>query len=117
MVQQTTNGVAHRLLWDEASANGDVVAELDGALNPIASNSLSGAWPVHRSNAGAASYYLQNGLDDTIGLTDSTGAETTRYRFDAYGNPVLTNGLPSTPLGYRGQRSDMTGLLASAQHA
>ena len=57
-------------------------------------------------------YYLQDGLGSVIGLTNAAGAETDRYRYDAWGVRTLHQGVTPNPFGYRGQWNDeATGLL------
>ncbi len=58
------------------------------------------------SDAGVSSYYSADGLGSTTQLTDSTGAVTDSYSYDAFGAPRNTTGTTSNSFQYTGQQRD-----------
>ena len=111
MIQETSGGTVRNLAWDETSAYGDVIYESNGAGTPVAGYTYGAGDLVQRLGATPA-YYLQDGLGSVVGLTDAAGTETDRYRYDAWGQRTLTQGLTPNPFAYRGQwNDDASGLL------
>ena len=103
---QTAGGATHSFVWDESTPFGDIAQEVDALGAPIANYSRGGSEMVGKFAGGAASYYLHDALGSVVGLTNSTGAVTDQYRYDAYGNVTSSQGSTVNPYGYRGQRVD-----------
>jgi RHS repeat-associated protein len=111
LTRETISGIVRGYAWNELSDWGDIVYEYDGANATVANYSYGAGELVQRLGA-TNSYYLDDGLGSVIGLTNAAGAQTDRYRFDAWGMPTLTAGATPNPFRYRGQFSDdATGLL------
>lgn len=107
MTRATSAGAVRNFAWNELSDYGDVVYESDGGGAPVAGYSFGAGELVQRLGASPA-YALQDGLGSVIGLTNAAGAETDRYRFDAWGGLMSHQGTSSNPFGYRDQWSDPT---------
>lgn len=111
---RVTGSTVRRYLWNELSEYEDVVAETDGNGAPMASYTLGGSDLIQQIGNGNlnAAYFLRDGLGSVIGLTDPTGAQTDRYRYDAWGNRTLASGITANNYLYRSQRTeDISGLL------
>lgn len=108
LVSRAAGGTVRRYVWDELTANKDVLYETDGAGNPFTSYTLAQGGVVQQIGNGNASpsYFLQDGLGSVVGLTNPTGAETDRYRFDAFGKQTVFIGTSTNAYRYRGQRTD-----------
>ena len=67
--------------------------------------------PIAMSRGGANYFYHQDGLDTITDLTDSTGAISQSYAYDAYGNILDQTGSVENPYTYTGRELDSeTGL-------
>ncbi len=65
--------VTRQQVWDETSAYGDVILDLDGNGAPINGYTLAGNGIVAQTDANhTASYFLQDALDSTRGLTSGS---------------------------------------------
>jgi RHS repeat-associated protein len=110
-VQQTVGSSITNYLWDEASTNGDVVLETDGSGATQASYVLGNDQVLAETRSGATSYYLDDGQGSVRNLTDSSGAVTDSYTYDAFGNAQSSTGSTINPYRYTGQQFDsLTGL-------
>ena len=112
--KRASGTTVRNFVWNELTQYGDVALETDGAGSPQATYTLGGMDLIQelRNGNNTASYYLHDALGDVSGLTNAAGAETDRYRFDAFGQKVISQGTTVNPYGYRSQRSDeITGLL------
>src|SRR5215210_3163529 len=122
-VRQTSGGAVTNYLWDEHSANGDVVLETDGAGATLASYVLGGrgscsqcgdsAELISQSRGSAVSFYLTDGQDNVRALADLSGSVTDRYTYDAFGVQISQQGTNLSPYRYAGQQLDsLTGLYS-----
>ncbi len=110
-VQQAVGSAVTNYLWDEASTYGDVVLETDGSGATQASYVLGGDELLAQTHGGTTSYYLDDGQGSVRLLTNSSGAVTDRYTYDAFGNPQSSTGSTVNPYRYMGQQFDsLTGL-------
>ena len=57
-------------------------------------------------NAGVTSYYLTDGLGSTRALTDSAGAVTDTYSYDAYGAVRAQTGVTNNDFRFTGEQAD-----------
>ncbi|MBI3317295.1 MAG: hypothetical protein HYZ85_04755, partial [Candidatus Omnitrophica bacterium] len=91
-----------------------VLAELDaaGAVKQTYTYGLDRV-SVTSHQTTATSYFLQDGLGSSVGLTDSTGSVTESYSYDAFGNSLTAYSLPPTAsFLYTGEQLDPeTGLI------
>ncbi|HEV8579091.1 MAG TPA: Ig-like domain-containing protein [Thermoanaerobaculia bacterium] len=111
LIRETSGATVRNFAWDELSDFGDIVYESTGAGASVASYTFGADEVVQRLGATPA-YYLQDGLGSVIGLTNAAGAETDRYRYDAWGVRTLLQGSTPNPFAYRGQwNDDASGLL------
>jgi hypothetical protein len=89
-VQQTVGSNVTNYLWDEASTSGDVVLETNRSGAIQASYVLGKGQVLTQTRSGVTSYYLYDGQGSVRGLTNSAGAVTDSYSYDAFGN-LLTS--------------------------
>ncbi|MGB7340931.1 MAG: RHS repeat-associated core domain-containing protein, partial [Phototrophicaceae bacterium] len=105
-VAQTISSTTTNYLWDEFSRFGDVILETN-PTNTIGYTLASGML-VSQTNNGAVDYFLQDAQGSTIGIADSSGAVTSNYVYDAFGN--LADGTDPLALEtnylYTGQQFD-----------
>ena len=83
--KEVTNGsgtTTARFLYE----GGLITLELDGAGNQTAYNVYGGDSIISRKTARGTEYYLYNGRGDVVQLTGPSGAITTEYDYDAFGN-------------------------------
>jgi RHS repeat-associated protein len=106
-IEKTVNGVTTQYLYDGF----DIVAELqNGAVTATYLRSLRIDEPFSRTKGGNTSYYLQDALGSVVGLTDSTGALSTTYSYDAYGAVTQSGVASDQPFKFTGREDDGTGL-------
>ncbi|MES1240880.1 MAG: Ig-like domain-containing protein [Acidobacteriota bacterium] len=105
-VRETVGSAVRNYAWNELSQLGDIVYESDNSGASIA-YSYGGGDPVQRLGT-TSSYFIEDGLGSVIGLTNSAGTQTDRYRYDAWGVRTLAQGSTVNPFGYRAQWTDGT---------
>lgn len=103
LVRETSGGVVRNYAWNELSEFHDIVYEADGSNTPVASYVYGADDDLLQRVGATPSYYMHDGLGSVIGLTNSAGVETDRYRYDAWGDRTLLAGTTPNPFGYRGQ--------------
>ena len=59
--------------------------------------------PLEMTRGGAPQYYVQDARGSTALLTDSAGAVSASYHYDAFGNPTTSTGTVGNPLTYNGR--------------
>ncbi|MEA2561003.1 MAG: mucin9 [Acidobacteriota bacterium] len=106
MVREAVGSSIRSYAWNEQSALGDIVYESDSSGSSIA-YSYGGDDVVQRLGTTSA-YYVEDGLGSIVGLTNSAGVQTDRYRYDAWGVRTQVQGSTANPFGYRGQWTDGT---------
>ena len=67
---------------------------------------LWGVNPVYRESGSDTSYYLYNAHGDVVQLANASGAITTTYDYDAFGNEVDPALVDANPLRYCGEYFD-----------
>ncbi len=98
-------------LWDEASTTGDVGLETDGSGATQASYVLGDDEVLAQTRSGTTNYYLDDGQGSVRDLTNSSGAITGSYTYDAFGNLLSSQGSTVNPYLYTGRQFDnLTGL-------
>jgi RHS repeat-associated protein len=105
-IQRSSGGQVTNYLWDELSANGDVVAETDSANNPLARYILGNGQLIAQERGGATSFYLDDGQHNVRALANSSGALTDQYTYDAFGNLKTQTGSTINPYQFASQQFD-----------
>jgi RHS repeat-associated protein len=110
-VAKTVNGVTTLYLVDDLNPTGyaQVVEELSGTgaverKYTYGLQRISEYQPI--SNVWTASYYGYDGGGNVRTLTNSAGAVTDQYEYDAYGNQWTVNGSTPNNYLYRGEQYD-----------
>ncbi len=112
-VKQTVGTTVTNYLWDEASVYGDVVLETDGSGTIQASYVLGEGQLLAQTRSGTTSYFLDDGQGNVRDLTNSSGAITDQYTYDAFGNVLSAQGTTTNAYRYTGQQLDsLTGLYS-----
>lgn len=113
-VSQSVGGATTNYVWDEQSANGDIVAETSATTGAVqASYAVANGEVLSQTQAGTTSYTLPDGQGSLRALTNSSGAITDTFRYDAFGNLLGHTGTTSSAYGYGSQRYDAaSGLYA-----
>jgi RHS repeat-associated protein len=93
----------------------NLVQELTGAVPPptVQANLLTGGLDeiFSRTEASGSTYsYLVDALGSTQALTDSSGAFTTQYTYDPYGQTSSSGSASANRQQYTGRENDGTGL-------
>lgn len=105
-VSKTINGQTTQYQYD----GNDIVAEINnGAVSTTYLRGLNIDEPFVRRSGSGDEHYLSDALGSTLALTDNTGAVTTRYSYDPFGNTTVT-GTSNNPFQYTGRENDGTGL-------
>lgn len=102
---KTINGVTTQYLYD----GWDVIQETTSGIKTNYIRTLNIDEPLTRTNETTTRHYLKDALGSVIGLTDDTGALTTSYAYDAFGN-VTTGEASDNPFQFTGRENDGTGL-------
>ena len=62
---------------------------------------------LEETQAGQRLFYLQDGSNSTVQLTNSSGASVASYAYDSFGNPAASNtASPANPFTYTGREFD-----------
>jgi RHS repeat-associated protein len=108
--QKTISGQTTSYVFDGAN----LVQELTGTVTPtVQANLLTGGLDevFSRTEASGNTYsYLTDALGSTQALTDSTGAFTTQYTYDPYGQTSSTGSASTNSQQYTGRENDGTGV-------
>jgi RHS repeat-associated protein len=105
-VVKTTGGVATQYLVDDRNLTGyaQVLEELSGgAVQRVYTYGLN---RISQSQASGTSFYGYDGHGNVRILTDTTGAITDRYDYDAFGNIISQTGSTPNVYLYSGEQSD-----------
>jgi RHS repeat-associated protein len=110
-VGKSVNGVVTRYLIDDLNPTGysQVVEELSGAgaverTYTYGLQRISEYQPI--SNVWTASFYGYDGGGNVRQLTNTAGAVTDTYEYDAFGNALATSGNTPNNMLYRGEEWD-----------
>jgi RHS repeat-associated protein len=105
-VRKTHNGVTTRYLWDDE----DLIAELDGAGNPIREYAyfpgIDSPHSMRRSSDGAMFYYTTELPGHVTGLVSWGNQAVNRYEHDPWGVTLSVTEGTSQPLRYGGREYD-----------
>jgi RHS repeat-associated protein len=107
-VEKTINGKTTQYLYDGY----DIIQEIEGgavSANYIRSGNIDEPL-VRIKSDGSVRYYQTDALGSVIALTDETGAITTQYAYDPFGNVTVSGEARDNPFQYTGRENDGTGL-------
>jgi RHS repeat-associated protein len=101
----TTPSTTH-YLWD----GDDLVAELDGAGNPIREYAyypgIDRPHSVRRASDGAVFYYMGESPGHVTGLVSATNQVLNKYEYTPWGEPITTSEQVAQPLRYMAREYD-----------
>jgi RHS repeat-associated protein len=113
------SGVITNYLWDEQTVYGDVVAETNSSGAVQTSYLIGGSCCfslkelISQKKGSVTGYFLHDGQGSVRGLIDSTGTNTDKYTFNAYGELTNSSGAIDNSYRYTGQQFDaLTGLYS-----
>jgi RHS repeat-associated protein len=108
----TTNYLVDPFGWGADGGLAQVLRETDGSGAGQADYVYGSRGDlISQQRAGGVGFYLPDAGGSERILTESTGAVTDRYDYDAFGNPVSQTGTTANPYRYGGQQLDaVTGL-------
>jgi RHS repeat-associated protein len=91
-------------VWDENSGLPAILEDANG------DRFIYGLDLLTRINGSTEEWYLHDGLGSTVGLTDSGGAVSDSYTYDAFGAQNSHNGSSGQELSFTGEQADPSGL-------
>lgn len=104
---RTVNGATTEYVFDGAS----VVQEKSGGA-PSANLLMGGLDQTFmRTDASGTRHFLTDGLGSTLGLADASGAISTQYTYEPFGQTTVSGSASSNASQYTGRDNDGTGLL------
>jgi len=105
-VGKTISGATTNYLYDGVN----VVQELSGGV-PTANLLRGGVDEAFtRTDASGAASFLSDALGSTVALTSGSGAITTQYTYEPFGNTTLSGSTTTNSFAYTGRELDATGL-------
>ena len=113
---QSQNGQTLHYIYDQTS----LIAETNTTGDELARYTHSGLGPsvglIAEARSGVQTYLHTDALSTPIAITDTSGAVTTRYTWDTWGNLQQQTGVSQQPFGFTGyQRDAQTGLHYAQQ--
>jgi RHS repeat-associated protein len=105
LATHTVNGQKTTFLNDPNQAYDQVLEEY-AQSGVLAATYIRGIDLLFEDQAGARSYYATDNLGSTRALTNSVGAVTDTYKYDAYGNTIPGTGNTANPYLFTGQWFD-----------
>jgi len=109
---QSQNGTQLNHLYDQQS----LIAESNSLGDEIARYTHSSVGLIAEARNGIQTYIHGDALNTPIAITDTTGAVTSRYTWDSWGNLQQQTGISQQPFGFTGyQRDEQTGLHYAQQ--
>ena len=102
---ETVDGQTTAFLNDPNNAYDQVLEEY-APSGVLAASYVRGLDLLFQDRAGVRSYYAVDGLDSTRALTNSAGAVTDTYTYDAYGNVLGSTGVTTNEFLFAGQQRD-----------
>jgi RHS repeat-associated protein len=110
-VAKTSGGVTTQYLVDALNPTGLAQVVEEVVSGAVQRRYTYGLQRISQTQAGVTSYYGYDGHGDVRFLTDSTGAVTDTYDYDAFGNSIDSTGTIANVYRYQGEALDAeTGL-------
>jgi RHS repeat-associated protein len=107
--QKTVNGVITSFVYDRLNP----VQEQSGFATTNLLTGLRLDEYLGRSDgAGTTSFFLDDAVGSTVGLTNSSGALDTTYTYEAFGAVTITGPANTNTFQYTGRENDGTGIYA-----
>ena len=109
---QSQNGQTLHYIYDQTS----LIAETNTNNDEIARYTHSSVGLIAEARSGVQTYLHTDALSTPIAITDTSGAVTSRYTWDTWGNLQQQTGISQQPFGFTGyQRDAQTGLHYAQQ--
>jgi RHS repeat-associated protein len=105
-VSQKVDGIETRFLVDSNTSYTQVLEEYNPINGTIVASYIYGLDLISQQRGGVKSFYIYDGLGSTRALTNSDGAVTDRYNYDAYGNLLNSFGTTSNNYRFTGEQFD-----------
>ena len=99
-MSKTVDGKTTKHIWDGTDIVGDVT---DGTVTKY----IRGLQLISSNNGNNESFYTYNGHGDVVQLTNSTGAITKQYNYDAFGVETNKTNNDTNPFRYCGEYYDI----------
>jgi RHS repeat-associated protein len=103
-VRETTGGTSTDYLLDTSGPLARVLGESSSAGGAAQSYVWGDRDLLSRRRGATSSYYLADGLGSTRLLTDSTGAVSDSYSYDAFGGELATTGATANDFRFLGEQ-------------
>jgi RHS repeat-associated protein len=104
--KQNVGGSVTNYLWDEFSQYGDVILESNASYQYQRDYTLANGMLVSQNDSLGSLYFLSDAQGSTRALTDTSGAVSSSYSYDAFGNLDGTAQTAQTNYLYTGQQFD-----------
>ncbi|GIF00007.1 hypothetical protein Ari01nite_74710 [Paractinoplanes rishiriensis] len=104
-IERTVNGATTNYLYDGANP---VQEKVNGAVTATMTAGGTDGWLL-RESGGTSKRYLTDGVGNTVGLVDATGAGA-QYSYDPFGGTTVTGDDGGNPYRFTGREDDGTGL-------
>ena len=99
-MSKTVDGKTTKHIWDGTDIVGDVT---DGTVTKY----IRGLQLISSKNGSNENFYTYNGHGDVVQLTNSTGAITKQYNYDAFGVETNKTNNDTNPFRYCGEYYDI----------
>ncbi|TXK75434.1 S8 family serine peptidase [Paenibacillus sp. N3.4] len=108
LYERTENGQTTRYYYDGANLVAEGIVAANGTAT-LKARYIRGNGLVARVDASEnKTYYQHNGHGDVVGLTDAAGKTLNTYKYDIWGNPLITEEAVQQPFRYSGEFYDNT---------
>ena len=104
---RSSGGATTSYVWDVAAKVPVVLEETTGSST---TTYVYGRNMVSSTVGATTTYYLRDGLGNTVALCNSSGIVTATYAYDAFGAVRIKTGSASTEFTFTGEQNDPNGL-------
>jgi len=104
LVEENDRGAVTRWAWDGANQR----LQYDGSNNLLAGwvTGAGAATPLEMTSGGQSSYYLRDGAENVVALTNAGGSTAATYTYDSFGRTLASTGTAANPMGFAGALHD-----------